>query len=131
MKICISSSGKELNADIDPRFGRAMNFIIIDTDTMDYEAIENPAMSAGGGAGTQASQLVISKGAQAVLTGNVGPNAFNALNSAGVKIYVGVSGNIKDAVEKFKKNELNPIDDASVGAHYGSGGRGMGRGRNR
>jgi len=124
MKICVTSTGNDINADIDPRFGRCRVFLFVDTDTMECEAVENPAMMAGGGAGTQAAQLVANKGARAVLTGNAGPNAFSALNAAGIDIYVGLAGTAKDAVEKLKKGELKPISEASVGRHFGTGGGG-------
>ena len=129
MKTCVSSTGSDLNSQVDPRFGRCRVFLFVDTDTMECEAVENPAMMAGGGAGTQAAQLVADKGASSVLTGNAGPNAFSALNAAGIDIYVGLAGTAKDAVEKLKKGELKPISEASVGRHSGTGGgRGGGRG---
>jgi predicted Fe-Mo cluster-binding NifX family protein len=123
MKVCISSTGKDLSAPIDPRFGRAQLFLFVDTVTMEYECIENPALTAGGGAGTKAAQLVSDKGAQAVLTGNVGPNAFSALSAAGVTIYAGMTGTAQQAVEKFKTGRVLPVSGPSVGAHAGMGGR--------
>ena len=123
MKVCISSTGKDLSAPIDPRFGRAQLFLFVDTETMEYECVENPAMTAGGGAGTKAAQLVSDKGAQAVLTGNVGPNAFSALSAAGVKIYAGMTGTARQAVEQFKTGQVLPVSGPSVGAHSGMGGR--------
>ena len=123
MKVCISSTGKDLSAPIDPRFGRAQLFLFVDTETMEYECVENPAITAGGGAGTKAAQLVSDKGAQAVLTGNVGPNAFSALSAAGVSIYAGMTGTAQQAVEKFKTGQVLPVSGPSVGAHAGMGGR--------
>jgi predicted Fe-Mo cluster-binding NifX family protein len=123
MKVCISSTGKDLNAPVDPRFGRAQFFLFVDTETMEYECIENPALNASGGAGTKAAQLVSDKAAQAVLTGNVGPNAFSALGAAGAKIYVGMTGTALQAVEKFKTGRVFPVSGPSVGAHAGMGGR--------
>ena len=79
MKLCITSSGQNLDDTIDPRFGRCQYFIMVDSESMRFEAIQNPAISAGGGAGIQAAQLVANQGAEVVLTGNVGPNAFNTL----------------------------------------------------
>ena len=90
MKIIITSQGKDLNSEVDPRFGRCQFFIILDTETNDFEVIENPNIHAGGGAGTQAAQTVAEKGAEAVLTGNVGPNAFMTLTAAGIIVYTGV-----------------------------------------
>jgi len=123
MNVCISSTGKDLSAPVDPRFGRSQLFLFVDTETMKYECIENPALTAGGGAGTKAAQLVSDKGAQAVLTGNVGPNAFSALNAAGIKIYAGMTGTAQQAVEKFKTGQVLPVSSPSVGAHSGMGGR--------
>ena len=121
MKLCVTSSGQRLEDAVDPRFGRCQYFIIIDTESLHFEAIENPAMSAGGGAGTQAGQLVANKGAEVVLTGNVGPNAFNTLQAAGLKIVVGLSGiTAGQAIEEFKSGKYQYIGDPSVEAHHGT-----------
>jgi predicted Fe-Mo cluster-binding NifX family protein len=130
MKLCVTSSGKSLDDTIDPRFGRCQYFIIVDSESMQFEAIENPAMSAGGGAGIQAAQLVANKGAEVVLTGNAGPNAFNTLQAAGLKIVVGLTGiTVGQAIEGFKSGKYQYISGPSVEAHYGTGGGGgMGMG---
>ena len=121
MKLCVTSSGQRLEDAVDPRFGRCQYFIIVDTESMQFEAIENPAMSAGGGAGTQAGQLVANKGAEVVLTGNVGPNAFNTLQAAGLKIVVGLSDiTVGQAIEEFKSGKYQYIGDPSVEAHHGT-----------
>ena len=122
MKICITSKGDNLDAQVDPRFGRCQYFIIVDPDTMIFEAIKNPNLEAMGGAGTQSGQLMASKGVKAVLTGNCGPNAFQTLKAAGVDIIVGVSGTIKEAIEKYKSGQLKPVENPSVGNKFGSGG---------
>ena len=80
MKVAVSSAGKDLNSQIDPRFGRCAYFIIVDTDTMDYEVFDNKNMILGGGAGIQSAQFVASKDAKVVITGNCGPNAVRALS---------------------------------------------------
>jgi predicted Fe-Mo cluster-binding NifX family protein len=121
MKICITSQGNNLEAQIDPRFGRCQYFIIVDTDTMAFEVVENPSMSAMGGAGVQSGQLIAGKDVKVVLTGNVGPNAFNTLSAAGVEIIVGVSGVVKDAVEKYKSGELKSTEGPSVDKKFGMG----------
>ncbi len=123
MKLCISSTGKDLTAAVDPRFGRAAGYVIVDSDTDAFEGVENPAAMAGGGAGTKAAQLVIDRGVQAVLTGNIGPNAFAVLNAAGIAIYTGVSGSVQGAVDAFKKGTLQPVAAPTAPAHAGSGGR--------
>ena len=121
MKICITSQGNNLGSQVDPRFGRCQYFIIVDPDTLEFEAIENPNISAMGGAGVQSGQLVAGKGVKAVLTGNVGPNAFQTLQAAGVEIITGISGPIKEAIEKYKKGEFNPTKGPNVGKKFGMG----------
>jgi len=121
MKICVTASGTDIDAEVDPRFDRAVNFIIVDTDTMDYEVVNNPNAEAAGGAGIQSGQLISSKGAESVLTGNVGPNAFQTLNAAGLKVYIGIAGTVRKAVEKFKEGNLLPSDGSSVEAKFGTG----------
>ena len=119
MKICITSQGNTLDSNVDPRFGRCQHFIIIDTDTMEFEAVENLSIATSGGAGIVSGQLVSSKGVKVVLTGNVGPNAFQTLQAAGIDVITGVSGSIKEAVEKYKKGELKPIQSPSVNSKFG------------
>jgi len=123
MKICITSQGNNLDAQVDPRFGRCAYFIIVDTENLEFEAIQNPNLDASGGAGIQSGQLVAGKQVKAVITGNVGPNAFQTLQSAGIELITGVSGRVRDAVEKFKKGELKPSQSASVDSKFGMPGR--------
>lgn len=121
MKICITSEGNNLDSRVDSRFGRCQYFVIADTDTLEYEAIQNPNIESMGGAGIQSAQLVASKRAQAVLTGNVGPNAFQTLNTGGIDIYTGVSGSIKEAIEAYKSGKLKKTESPSVGSKFGMG----------
>ena len=86
----ITATAPNLNADIDPRFGRCQYFIIADPDTMEFEALENSGATAGGGAGIATAQTLVSKSIEAVLTGNCGPNAYEALAAAGIKVVTGV-----------------------------------------
>ena len=95
--------------------------IITDTDTLKFEAIKNPNIEAMGGAGVQSGQFVAAKQVKAVLTGNVGPNAFQTLQAGGVEVITGVAGSVKEAVEKYKKGELKPTDNPSVGRKFGMG----------
>lgn len=122
MKICVSSEGKDINASVDPRFGRCQYFAVGDPDTMKFEFIENVSMIAGGGAGISAAQTIGDKGVKAVLTGNCGPNAYQVLEAAGVQVITGVSGTVKQAIEDFKAGKLKAASQPSVKAHHGMGG---------
>jgi predicted Fe-Mo cluster-binding NifX family protein len=119
MKICITSQGETLESQVDPRFGRCAYFIIVDPETLDFEVVSNEAAGMSGGAGIQSAQLVSEKGVEAVITGNCGPNAFRTLNAAGIKVYTGAGGVVKDAVERYKGGELDSSGGPSVGAHFG------------
>ncbi|MBS7616034.1 NifB/NifX family molybdenum-iron cluster-binding protein [Candidatus Bathyarchaeota archaeon] len=127
MKICVSASTNSLDAPVDPRFGRCTYFIIVDSETMQFEVIPNLASGSMGGAGIQAAQIIASKGAKVLITGNVGPNAFQALSAAGIKIVTGASGTVREVVEKYKREELEGTSAPTVGGHFGMGaGRGRG-----
>jgi len=124
MKICVTAQGKTIDDQVDPRFGRCQFFIIVETDTLDFEAIENQSAQFSGGAGIQSGQVMASKGVKAVLTGNVGPNAFQTLQAGGIKIYIGLSGKVRDAIEKYKGGTLKPIENPNVGSKFGMPGKG-------
>ncbi len=126
MKIAISATGPSLDAEVDPRFGRCQYFLIIDPDTMEFEAVDNANKMASGGAGIASAQAVADKGAQVVLTGNCGPNASQTLSGAGVQVVTGVSGKIRDAVEGYKSGRYKTTSGPNVSAHFG-----MGRGTSR
>jgi predicted Fe-Mo cluster-binding NifX family protein len=128
MKICVSATANNLEAQVDPRFGRCQYLIIVDSETMQFEAIPNMAAGAPGGAGIQAAQVIADKGVKVVLTGNVGPNAFGALSAVGIEIVTGAFGTVKEVVEKFKKGEYGKTGAPTVGEHSGMG-RGRGGGR--
>ena len=131
MKICVTAMGDTLESDVDPRFGRCKYFLIIDTDSMNVEPVPNESMMASGGAGIQAAQRVAKTGANMVITGNIGPNAFQTLSAAGVKVITGVSGTIKEVVDTFKKGDLKESTSPSVKSHFGMGGSGSGFGGGR
>ena len=120
MKICVSSTANNLEAQLDPRFGRCLYLIIIDTETMQFEAIPNLAAGTREGAGIHAAQTIANKGAKVLITGNVGPNAFRALSAANIEIITDASGTIRDVVEKFKRGELKKTGAPTVGGHFGS-----------
>jgi len=120
MKIAITAQGKDLNTKVDPRFGRCAYFIIYNLDTGDFEALENSNIQTGGGAGIQTAQMISEKNIQAVITGNVGPNAFEVLSTANVKVFAGVAGKVADAIEQYKLGNLNAYSNPSVGSHFGT-----------
>jgi predicted Fe-Mo cluster-binding NifX family protein len=123
MKICITSQGDKLDSAVDPRFGRCRYFIIAETETNDFEAVENPNIESMGGAGIQSGQFVANKQVKAVLTGNMGPNAFQTLQAAGIDVITGISGSIKDAIGAYNKGELKPAQQASVTSKFGLPGK--------
>jgi predicted Fe-Mo cluster-binding NifX family protein len=133
MKVAISASSPDLESPVDPRFGRCPYYLIVEPETMEFEAVENPHLGASSGAGIQAAQLVAQKNVEAVLTGSCGPNAFQTLKAAGVKVVVGVTGTVSEAVQKYASGgDYREAAGPDVPAHYGMGrGGGIGRGRGR
>lgn len=121
MKIGVSSTGKNLSQKVDPRFGRCRYFLIVDDNTMDFEAIPNDSAMASGGAGIQAAQTLARAGAKVLITGNIGPNAFQTLSAAGIKIITGVDGTVKEAIENYKNGKLVETKSHNVGSHFGRG----------
>ena len=134
MKIAVSASSPGLESDVDPRFGRCPFYLIVDPQTMDFDVVENPYADASSGAGIQAAQLVAQKNAEAVLTGSCGPNAFETLKAAGLKVIVGVTGSVSEALRRYASGgEFQEASGPDVPSHYGMGpggigGRGRGRG---
>ena len=127
MKVAVSASGKDLEAAVEPRFGRCLQFIIVDTETMQFEVLENPNVAAAGGVVIQSAQLLANKDVQVVLTGNCGPNAFATLQAAGIEVFTGVSGTIQTAIEQYKNGQLQAASQPNVAGHFGDS-RGMGHG---
>ena len=123
MRIVVSSEGDGLDATASTVFGRCPIYLFIDTQTLEFESVANPAVSQGGGAGIQAAQFVVNRGAQAVLTGNLGPNALEVFQAAGVSGYLVPEGTVRQAVAAYDAGRLAPLGEASVGAHAGMGGR--------
>jgi len=122
MKIAITSSGENLDAPVDPRFGRAKTFIIYDVDSGDWSALDNVQnLNAAQGAGIQSGMAVVNAGVDAVVTGNCGPRAYATLAAAKITVYPSASGTVREVIEKFKAGELKPADAANVGAHFGMG----------
>lgn len=120
MKVAISATGKTLDSILDQHFGRTAFFLIVDSDTMKFEVIDNAAAASAGGAGITAAQSVVDKEVEVVITGNLGPNAMNVLNAAEIAIYRGVSASVQNNVAEFNKGKLEKIDHA-VPSHFGMG----------
>ena len=133
MNVAISTNGLDLSGEVAERFGRCGGFLIVDSETMAFEVIPNEAIGMAHGAGIAAASLVVSKGVESVLTGNVGPNAFRALSASNVQVFSSVSGPIRDALQRLLRGELKPTTRPDVSGHFGrGGGRGrMGGGRGR
>ena len=144
MKIAVSTTGKDLDSQIDQRFGRCAYFAIVETDDMSFQVFENESAALGGGAGIQSAQFVAAKGVKVVITGNCGPKAINTFSAAGVKLIVSQTGTVKNAVMRFKNGELAITKEANAPEFYGigsvgsngkvqsqpmGGGKGMGGGR--
>ena len=119
MQIAITSQGSDITSAVDPRFGRAKYFIVVDTETGDTSAHDNSQnLNALQGAGIQAARNVMDLGVAAVVTGNVGPKAFATLQAGGVKICVAAGGTVAEALENFKANKLECVNKANVEGHW-------------
>ncbi|MFH1283479.1 MAG: NifB/NifX family molybdenum-iron cluster-binding protein [bacterium] len=120
MKLCITSEGNNLDSRVDLRFGRCQYFIIVDIASLDFEAIQNPNIEATGGAGIQSAEFLAEKQVKAVVTGNVGPNAFRTLIVAGIDIFICASGSVKEVLERYKKGALESAQAPNVNSKFGS-----------
>ena len=142
MKITVSSNGKDLDSQLDSRFGRCPYFLVVNPHEMSFEVYTNESAVLGGGAGIQSAQFIASKGVDAVITGNCGPNAVQTLSATGIELFVGQQGTIREVVERFKQGQLKSTAEATVDSHFGmtpeaisgpaasmDGGRGKGGGR--
>lgn len=119
MKIAISSDGTTLDAAVDQRFGRAKNFIVFDTESKEVNVVANTQnLQAAQGAGIQAGQTIASTGAKVLITGNCGPKAYTVLNQAGVEIYTGASGTVKNAIDDLQAGKLKPAGGPNVQGHW-------------
>ena len=119
MKVAVTSQGRELSSPVDPRFGRAKFFIVVETETGEFTVADNSQnLNAAQGAGIQAGKNVGDLGAEAVVTGHVGPNAFATLQAASVAIYTGATGTVADAIEQFKAGKLKQSGKADVEGHW-------------
>ena len=133
MKIAISVNGNDLSASVDPRFGRARGFLFVDSEAEGFEYADNPNIDAAGGAGINTAQMVVDRGAEAAITGNIGPNAYRVLDAAGVRVFTGASGTAEQALADYKAGKLSTTASATVEEKFGmgpsgTGGPGTGRG---
>ena len=139
MKVAVCANGDSLESMADPRFGRCAYFVVVDTDTLESSAVQNPGAACAQGAGIQAAQVVSSLGVSAVVAGNFGPNAYQALSAAGIQVYTGMPGTVRQILEHLKTGTLPAVDAPTVAAHSGmnaprggvfgmGGNRGRGRG---
>ena len=119
MKVAISAQGETLQSSVEPRFGRAPYFILVDTETGSHQAVDNELnVAAVQGAGVQTAQFIAGQKANVVLTGHCGPKAFRTLEAAGIKVYVGMSGTVQQALAELEAEKLTPTADADVEGHW-------------
>ena len=127
MRIAITATEPTLDAAVDPRFGRCPYFLIVDVDDLTFDAVENPSITLGQGAGIQSAQLMAEKGVTSVLTGNCGPNAHQTLSAVGIEVIVGCSGVVRDVIERFKTGQFSAASQPNVAGHSGMGGMAQGQ----
>lgn len=122
MRIAVTATGPTLDDRVDPRFGRCACFLFIDPESRDVQPLENPSSSEPSGAGIQAARFVAEQGADVVLTGNCGPNAFRTLEAAGVQVIVGAGGTVRETVEQFRAGGMSAAGQPNVPGHFGTQG---------
>ena len=115
MRIAVTSTGTDLDSDVDPRFGRAPYFIIVDSETFAFEVLDNKEnLNALKGAGIQAARVVSEKGVEVLLTGYCGPNAFKALKAANIGVANDAGGTVRHAVKSYLEGALPLADEANA-----------------
>ncbi|RLB18038.1 MAG: dinitrogenase iron-molybdenum cofactor biosynthesis protein [Deltaproteobacteria bacterium] len=119
MKVAVTATGTTLDSSVDPRFGRAPYIVIVDSETMEIEGLDNQAnMNALKGAGIQAATMVSEHGAEVLLTGHCGPNAFKALQAANIRVANNASGTVRDAVKAYLDGKLSLAEGSDVEGHW-------------
>ncbi len=119
MKIAVTAKGTQLSSEVDPRFGRAACILIVDTESMAFEAIDNREnVNAFKGAGIQAATMIADRGAEVLLTGYCGPNAFRTLEAAGIKVGSDTRGTVAEAIAAFQKGEIKYTETANAEGHW-------------
>ncbi len=137
MRIAISATGNDLDSPFSQLFGRCPTFVVVDSDAITFQAVPNQGLTSAGGAGIQAAQQVVDLGVKAVVTGSVGPNAYQVLAAAHLPVYTFDGATVREALEAYKAGRLSVASEATGPAHVGMGvmggmghGHGMGgRGR--
>jgi predicted Fe-Mo cluster-binding NifX family protein len=123
MKIIVTATAPEIAAPVDPRFGRGAYFIVVDTETMRWQAHENQGVNAAGGAGSQAAQFAAQQGVEAIISGDFGPNAYIALAAAEIKMYLlGPSKTVSEAVANLTAGQLAEVNAPTGAGHHGGRG---------
>jgi predicted Fe-Mo cluster-binding NifX family protein len=119
MIVAVTAKGKNLSSEVDPRFGRAPYILIVDTKTMECEALDNSSnVNAFKGAGIQTATMVAEKGAEVLLTGYCGPNAFRTVQAAGIKVVNDVTGTVQQAIDTFRSGKVQYSENANVEGHW-------------
>lgn len=119
MKIAVTSKGRDLGSEVDPRFGRAAFILIVDTDSLEFEVLDNSEnVNAFKGAGIQAAAMMSDSGVKALLTGSCGPNAFRVLKAAKIDVANDTSGTVRDAIQAFNGGKVSFSDAANVEGHW-------------
>jgi predicted Fe-Mo cluster-binding NifX family protein len=119
MKIAVSAEGSNLEAQVDPRFGRSAYFVVVDSESGEVEAVPNAGALAGHGAGVQAAQFVVQQGIAVIIAGRIGPNAFEVLDASGIGVYQSQGGTVAETIAAFSAGELSAQNSASGPAHAG------------
>ena len=119
MKVAVAATGKTPYSRVDNRFGRCSFFIVVNLESMKFDAIENPGLKERDAAGIEASRVLISRDVDAVVVRNIGHNALVTLDGAGIQVYVGVAGTILNAIENLKRGEVTSVERPTVGFQDG------------
>jgi len=120
MKIAISSRGMDRSSAVDPRFGRARWLLVYDDGNGEIEVLDNqPSVSMAQGAGIQTAKRIIDRGAEVVLTGRCGPKAFDTLAAGRVRLFVGATGTVGEAIAAFERGDLETASAPNGIGHEG------------
>lgn len=119
MKIAVCAQGESLTSQVDARFGRCGYFVISDTETGENSAFPNPSLSALQGAAVATVQFLSSKGVEAVIAQNIGPNAHSALAAAGIKVFFPEGGTVQESLTACKEGSAREHSGATVASHHG------------